>query len=278
MSGLDAALAQVRDWPVPNASAAVVSPAGVLATVGDTALPYYLASVTKPLAALAVLVAVEEGAVELDMSADHALVPGATLRHCLAHAAGLAFDRPLRVAAPGSRRVYSNVGIEIAGDLVADAVGVGFGQYLREAVAEPLSLVNTHLDGSPAKDGRSSVEDLSRVLHEMLAPSGLLHPSTLDALRTVQFPGLRGVVPGYGMQDPCDWGLGWEIRGSKRPHWTGSANSPETFGHFGQSGTFVWVDPVARLGLVALTDEPFEKWARAAWPALSDAVLSAAAG
>ena len=34
-----------------------------------------------------------------------------------------------------------------------------------------------------------------------------------------------------------------------------------------------WVDPVARLGLVALSDRPFGDWAIQAWPALAGAVL-----
>ena len=37
-----------------------------------------------------------------------------------------------------------------------------------------------------------------------------------------------------------------------------------------------WVDPQARLGLVALADRDFGDWAREAWPALADAVLAAA--
>ena len=55
----------------------------------------------------------------------------------------------------------------------------------------------------------------------------------------VQFPGLTGVLPGFGVQRPNDWGLGFEIRDAKSPHWTGSANSGRTYGHFGQSGTFI---------------------------------------
>ena len=35
----------------------------------------------------------------------------------------------------------------------------------------------------------------------------------------------------------------------------------------------LWVDPDAKLGLVALTDRDFGDWAKTAWPALSDAVL-----
>ena len=95
-------------------------------------------------------------------------------------------------------------------------------------------------------------------------------------MRTVAFPGLPGVVPGVGQLDPCDWGLGFEIRGDKSPHWMSDANSPATFGHFGGSGRFLWVDPVADLALVALTDRDFGPWALEAWPPFSAAVLAAA--
>ena len=54
----------------------------------------------------------------------------------------------------------------------------------------------------------------------------------------------------------------------------GSSNSPRTFGHFGGAGTFLWVDPELALALVVLTDREFGDWALAAWPALSDAVVS----
>ena len=271
-----AALAQLDAWPVRTAAAAVIGPDGVLTTHGPVEHVFGLASVTKPLAALAVLVAVEEEAVSLGDPADPGLIPGATLRHLLAHASGLAPERLMRAAAPGERRIYSNVGIELAARLVESATGMAFADYLREAVCEPLSLASTTLDGSPARDGRSTVLDLARVAHELLRPSVVLHPSTVAEAVTVQYPGLRGVLPGFGPKTPNDWGLGVEIRGEKSPHWTGTLNSPQTFGHFGQSGTMLWIDPVADLALVALADEPFGPWAAQAWPALSDAVLSAA--
>ena len=60
------ALEAIAGWPVGAAAAAVVGPGGVLASHGDTARVFELASVTKPLAARAVQVAIEEGAVDLD--------------------------------------------------------------------------------------------------------------------------------------------------------------------------------------------------------------------
>ena len=86
------------------------------------------------------------------------------------------------------------------------------------------------------------------------------------------------MLPGFGRQQHNDWGLGFEIRDSKAPHWTGSRNSPRTFGHFGQSGSFLWVDPDAGLACVALADRDFGDWARQAWPKLSDDLLAAHGG
>nr|MBA2476257.1 serine hydrolase [Actinomycetota bacterium] len=120
-----------------------------------------------------------------------------------------------------------------------------------------------------------SLADLLALGRELVAPT-LLARETLDGATAVAFPGLAGVLPGFGRMTPNDWGLGFELRDGKAPHWTGELNSPRTFGHFGRSGTFLWVDPDAGLALACLTDLPFGDWAKAAWPALADAVLAEA--
>ena len=263
----------LADWPVGTCAAAVVGPTGVLATAGPVDREFPLASVTKPLAATALLVAVEEEAVSLDDPADPELLPGATLRHLLAHASGLAPERMLRSFAPAYRRVYSNVGIELAATLRRARERYRVHRLPDRGPAGSVAHVCTSLPGSPARDGVSTVADLARFTSELLTPTGLLSEPMRADLATVQYPGLRGVLPGYGGQPNNDWGLGFEIRDHKSPHWTGEANSPATFGHFGQSGTMVWIDPQAHLSLIALTDRAFDDWARDAWPALSDAVL-----
>lgn len=268
------ALTALRDWPVATCAAAVVGPGGIVGAYGPGDAVFDLASVTKPLAALAVLVAVEEEAIALEDPADEQLLPGATIRHLLSHASGIRPDSPERIAPPAARRIYSNAGYELAGRRLEAATGISFPDYAHEALA-PLGLRNTTLHGSPARGGRSCVEDLAAVLAELLAPGRLLHPDTVAGATAVAYPGLRGIVPGFGMQDPCDWATGFELRSTKAPHWMGAANSPATFGHFGQAGTMLWVDPVAGVGLVALADRPFGAWAAAAWPILSDAVLAA---
>ncbi|UQX87546.1 beta-lactamase family protein [Jatrophihabitans telluris] len=276
------ALQQLRSWPVTRAAAAVVSAAGVIAGHGDLDEPFLLASVTKPLTALATLVAVEEGALGLDVALGEtglvdasvaAQLPGATLRHLLAHASGIAPDKPIRAASAGTRRIYSNAGYDLIGTMVEAATEMPFAQYLSEALFAPLAMSAAELRGSPAKDAWAGVSDLAGLLAHLLDPAGLLHASSLQAATTVQFPGLSGVLPGFGRQEHNDWGLGFEIRDHKQPHWTGARNSPATYGHFGRSGTMVWLDPAAGLALVALSDRPFDEWAANAWPALSDSVL-----
>ncbi|KAA2258142.1 beta-lactamase family protein [Solihabitans fulvus] len=257
-------------WPVDNVAVAVVAADGrILGRHGDQDRRFPLASVTKPLTAYAVLVAVEEGAVELDQPAGP---DGSTLRHLLAHASGLAFDQRAVQAAPGTRRIYSNTGFEVLAEFVRDATGIPFDRYLAEAVFEPLGMASSTLPGSPAAGGESTCADLARFAAELQAPK-LVSAELLGEATTVAFPGLNGVLPGYGSQRPNDWGLGFELRDHKSPHWTGALNSPSTFGHFGQSGTFLWVDPAAGVACVALADRPFGEWAIAAWPPFSDAVL-----
>jgi CubicO group peptidase (beta-lactamase class C family) len=264
----------IESWPVPTAAAAVVRADGaVLGSHGPTGHRFPLASVSKPLGAYAALVAYEEGAIELDEPAGP---PGSTVRHLLAHTSGLAYDEPRVTSGPGARRLYSNAGFDALGDHIAKATEIPFPDYLRQAVLEPLGMSATTMDGSPARDGVSTVDDLTRFAAELQAPR-LLDPRTVaEATLTVQYPGTKGVLPGFGHQNPNDWGLGFEVRDSKSPHWTGASASPRTFGHFGQSGTFLMVDPDAGLAIVALTDRAFGPWAAEAWPPFIDAVLAQA--
>jgi CubicO group peptidase (beta-lactamase class C family) len=268
-----AALDVLDDWPVTAAAAAVVGPSGVLADHGDTSRRFALASVTKLLAARAAQIAIEEGAVDLDTVAGP---PGSTVRHLLAHASGLAMHSAETLAKPGARRIYSNYGFAVLAETVQQAAGIEFGRYLAEAVFEPLAMTSSRLDGGAQAAGfgaTSTVADLAAFAADLLSPATVSAEMHAEAI-TVQFPGLDGVLPGYGRQRPNDWGLGFEIKDSKAPHWTGDKNSARTFGHFGQSGTLIWADPDAEVALVVLTDRDFGEWALPLWPALADAVLS----
>lgn len=267
-------LAGIDAWGTGHAAAAVLAPSGIVARHGDPAHPYAWASVTKLVTAVAVLVSARDGLLALDEAAGP---PGSTVRHLLAHASGLGFDGDAILATPGRRRIYSNPGFDALGALVEERAARPFEAVLDERVLSPLGMAGTRLAGRPSEGLLGPLADLAAFGIELLRPT-LLEPRVLAEAAAVAFPGLAGVLPGVGRFDPCDWGLGFELRDAKTPHWTGSANSPATFGHFGRAGTFLWVDPVARLGLAVLTDREFGPWALEAWPRLSDEVLAVADG
>ncbi len=269
------ALRLIDTWPVETAAAAVIRPDGSTDTAGDQQHTFRIASVAKTITTWACLVAVEEGIVSLDQPVGQ---PGCTLRHLLSHAGGYAFDGSEPIARPERNRIYSNTGIEMAAVTVAEAAGIAFERYLNEAVLHPLGMTATSLKGSPAHRMWSSAADLVHFAAETRAPT-LISAATVADATTPQFADLNGVVPGIGRFAPCPWGLGFEIRGSKHPHWTGAMNSPATFGHFGGAGTFMWVDPAVGVACLALTDRPFDEWSDEAlhmWSAFSDSVLAEA--
>jgi CubicO group peptidase (beta-lactamase class C family) len=263
------ALRTIDGWGARTAAAGVVRAEGEGAVHGPRDADLRWASITKLLTGLAVLVAVEEGIVDLEEAAGP---PGSTLRHLLAHAAGLAPDEGPPLMPPERRRIYSNYGIELAAALVEERAEMGFPDYLRGAVLEPIGLVGA-LQGSPAWGYRGPLDDLLRLGAELLAPT-IVAPETLAEATSVQFPGLAGVLPSWGRMEPNDWGLTFELRDAKSPHWTSARNSPRTFGHFGAAGTFLWVDPELGVALALLTDKEFGDWAIEAWPAFSDAVVA----
>src|SRR2546421_9327704 len=149
-----------------------------------------------------------------------------------------------------------------------------FTDYLEQAVLRPLAM-RAELRERPGQGLQGSLDDLLRVAVEFQRPT-LVAAETIDEATSVQFPGLAGVLPEWGRFDPNDWGLGVELKGTKDPHWTGTRTSGRTFGHFGGSGTFLWVDPQRALACGCLTDLEFGEWAKTAWPALADAVVAEA--
>jgi CubicO group peptidase (beta-lactamase class C family) len=242
-------LRAIDDWGAELAAAGVVRADAVVDTHGPRDVPLHWASVTKLLTGLAALVAVEEGAVELDER----------LRRLLSHAG----ER---------RRQYTNEAFDEAAEIVAAGAEMPFADYLRESVVEPLGLRGS-LRGSPASEYVGPLDDLLALGRELLAPT-LIAQETLDEATTVQFPGLAGVLPSWGRHDPNDWGLAFELRDHKSPHWTSAHNSPRTFGHFGRSGTFLWVDPELDAACGVLTNKDFGDWAIEAWPRFNDAVVA----
>jgi CubicO group peptidase (beta-lactamase class C family) len=263
------ALFQIEAWGAPFAAAGVTGADRLIATHGDTTRHVRLASVSKPVTALAVLVAAEEGVVDLDEPAGP---PGATVRHLLSHASGLPFDGSVPIAPPGRRRIYSNEGFALVAAHLAHRAEMPVAEYVREAVCAPLGLT---LDpaGHPGAGFHASLDDVLALGRELLEPT-LIAAETLAEMTSTQFPGLDGVLPDYGRFSPLDWGLGVELKTTKTRHWSGARTSPKTFGHFGGSGTFLWVDPDLGVACAALTTRDFGDWSKTAWPSLSDLIVT----
>jgi CubicO group peptidase (beta-lactamase class C family) len=330
------ALEMVNTWVdgagVPAVAAAIVGPEGVrercLAGEAEPGSLFALASLTKPIVALAVLVAVEEGALELDEPvgrhlAVYASGPRAavTPRHLLSHASGLPESGPAGVPAlevelarpPATRRVYSNEGYAVLGELIAAATGMPHPDYVRQAVLEPLGM-DAYLGLPDHEDARAlrvrepgmwrpglqlfnstewrrrataaggafaTVDAYARIVQVLLSGGApLVAPATAADMARVQFPGLAGGIESFQTWDVADWGLGCDIRDAKVPHWLSAACSPATLSHFGAAGTVMWADPVARVGLVCLANRgTYSGWMMqpGGWPDLSDAVLRVAA-
>lgn len=265
-------LAQVDTWPVDTVAVGVTGPAETMATHGPTEQVFRWASITKVLTAWATLVAVQDGLLHLDEPAGP---EGSTVRHLLAHASGLPPDEGGPTGQVERRRVYSNHAYEMLGDLVAERSGDTFEEHLQFDVLDPLRMMDTRLDGSPAHAAHGSLRDLLALGRELLEPA-LLDEPLASEVAAVQFPGLAGVLPGYGRQSDNTWGLGVEIRDGKDPHWTGPSQPPTTFGHFGQSGSFLWVDRDAGAAGAALADRDFGDWAREAWAPFNEDLWTAA--
>ncbi len=322
----------VDEGDVSAAAAAVVGPLGVretrsAGTAGPASL-FALASLTKPVVAMAVMVAAEEGSIDLDAPvAEHLAAyrtPGKraiTPRHLLSHASGLPEVGPTGVPAPdvepvcppATRRIYSNEGYAVLGTLLAETTGIGHADYVHGAVFAPLGMdaflglpesesgraldvrepglwrAGTPLFNSRAWRQRATAAGgafatcaayaaFVQVLLQRGAP--LIAAETFDEFARVQYPGLPGGIESFVTWERADWGLGCDIRDGKEPHWTGTRTSAATLSHFGASGTLMWADLDAGVGLVCLANRgTYSGWMMrpGRWGDLSDRVLAEAA-
>ncbi|MFY9262370.1 MAG: beta-lactamase family protein [Actinomycetaceae bacterium] len=234
--------------------------------VGDPDEVFWMASVTKPVSAWAVLVAVQEGKISLD---DPAGPEGATIRHLLAHASGVPATPGAPLAEPGKRRIYSDYGFDLLGEAVSAKLGMPIHDWIRAAVLDPLGMDTTKIEGRIGRSGMTTLDSLAKFAQELLRPT-LLGPELVTQATTPVFDGIPGILPGFGRQKNNTWGLGMEIRSDKSPHWTGHTFSPRTFGHFGIAGSFLWVDPDIGQAGVFLGEKEFSEEHAQVWPGLTD--------
>ncbi len=257
-------------WPVNSWAVSVITAGEEAFAAGERNTRFSWASISKLVVALGVHVAAHADLLALTEPLGP---PGATVADVLAHCSGLGGEGTEPVAAPRTRRIYSNSGYDLLGELLAARGQSTLAEALHTRVLRPLGMLDAELSGRAASGIVGTCADLTRLAREFLNPT-LLDGSAARRLVEPHMPGLPGVLPGFGRQAANEWGLGPEVRAGKSPHWTAPSASPQSFGHFGQAGGFLWVDPVARVACTCLTDEPFGPWALTTWPTFSEAVLS----
>lgn len=250
----------------------------LLGTWGDQDKVYPWMSVTKLVTSRTILGAVENGVLDLEQPLEQ--LPGmseprpVSVADLLAHRAGLDHEKREFTRDPHSRRVYSNSGYEILGDLLSERSGVPFATWVVEMVFSPLG-IKRELRGSPAWGMHGSLRELLAFAFEAACPH-FLSPRLFSAWSGSDGMQLPGVVPGYGFYRDNAWGLGCEVRAAKDSHWTLPGSSAQTYGHFGQSGSFLWIDPTSRLGAVFLGQEAFGALHKQLWPQLNCALREVA--
>ena len=248
----------------------VPGPAATLAVQGDEHAVMPLASVTKPLSAWGVFVAIERGLVDFDEAAGP---DGATVIDLLDHTSGLPMEGAEPQKAPGERRIYSNAGIDALAAHVADAVGEPFADWMTREVIGPLGMTETDVTGRPSAGARASIHDLLSFGREVLRPR-LIPAGLRDLALTVSNEGLRGIVPGYGGYPDNQWGLGFELKGAKSPHWLADSFPPETAGHFGAQGSFLFIDRSRDIAAAFLSGVAFGDEHKRIWPALTEEIAT----
>ena len=127
----------------------------------------------------------------------------------------------------------------------------------------------TELRGSPAAGASGPLPDLLTFARELLAPR-VVAAETLAEATAVAFPGLPGVLPGFGRQAPMDWELRTRRRRTGRARATRSAPSATSVARARSSGSIPTPASPSRVSPTAssVTGQ------REAWPVLSDAVLA----
>ncbi len=234
IAGVDRVItANIKQNGVPGAVMSIVREGRIIALKGygfaDVAnkiVPdpagtvFRIASVSKPITAVAVMQLVEQGKLDLDKDVNKYLksfrIPDTykepiTLRHILRHTTG--FDEtgeyglatydlnhqlplaemmkiglPFRIRAPGEVTQYSNYAYSLAGLIVQNVSGMPFEKYVQENIFKPLSMNNTSF--LPTPDVREHMAksyytkngqlELNSLINIGVRPSGSINSTAED--------------------------------------------------------------------------------------------------
>lgn len=106
----------------------------------------------------------------------------------------------------------------------------------------------------------STPADLGKLAAHLLtihrgAP-GIVHTATLEAMTANQLARMPDVPEAHRRCFP--WGYGWRMEWPAHPTTFGALLSPQAYGHWGATGTLVWIDPVRDAFAVVLSTQPLE--------------------
>ncbi|QDT37011.1 serine hydrolase domain-containing protein [Stratiformator vulcanicus] len=308
---------------------------------------YLVASITKPIVAMGLLMLVERGELTLsDRVIDH--VPdfkaggrrSIRIRNLLTHTSGLpdmpddnaelrqnnaGLDHFLERACtvpllfePGRDVTYSSLGFVVLGEIIERTTGLSCGEFLKREFFSQLGMNETALGMvGMTYETESATERIAEIrLPEMLdygsghwnspywrnlgAPWGGLISSAEDLARFAVIMLRPGPVGGTNFFEQTSlfatsnqlaempyvpeherrcrpWGYGWRMNWPANGSYFGDFLAANAFGHWGATGTSLWIDPPLNLFAVILTTEPAGSQGRHL-ARLSNAIQTAAKG
>jgi CubicO group peptidase (beta-lactamase class C family) len=308
---------------------------------------FLIASITKPIVCMGVMLLIERGQLTLNDRVTDFLPEfgkggkyGTTIRHLLTHTSGLPDMLPnntelrkqhasraafvsgtceLTPDFPAGRSVqYQSMGIAVLGAIIEKISGLSCNQFLRREFFEPLGMDDTQL-GAPDDWFQGSNPTAERIAEIRLPPEqaaatdwnwnsrywrqfgapwgGLLTtPWDLGLFAQLMLTGGRSgdkqlLAPATvieatrnqlaPMKDVPDedrrfrpWGFGWRLQWASHANSFGDLVSPATFGHWGATGTMLWIDPESNAFALVLTTQPLSE-SQASFQRLSNAIVAA---
>jgi CubicO group peptidase (beta-lactamase class C family) len=195
---------------------------------------------------------------------------------------------------PGTKVSYQSVGTLMLAEIVHQVTGKTIAEFVRREIFDPLEMQDTSFGYQKGKKGRiaqvrsprspdkpdwswnsdywlglgapwggmiTSPGDFARFCQMMLNGGSLdgariVSPATVRAMTMNQFT----VMPQVPEEDRrCrPWGLGWRLNWPGHSANFGDLLGPKTYGHWGATGTVVWIDLETETFCVLFTTQPQE--------------------
>lgn len=214
--------------------------------------------------------------------------------------------------APYTRVLYGNVGYGLLALVVEQVTQDTFLNVLRAQVLAPLGIEGYLGDEPPravmkiadvrSRHAGTDIEPFNSEYYRALGlpwsglvttpegalklvrafacqPRGFLSDALRDEATHNQTDSLPGGYGGRFDYPLAQWGLGVDLKGDKKLHWTPATVSPRTFGHAGASGCCVWHDPDANFSWgIFGTRTADNAWLVRAGPKIAERILETGAG